>query len=99
MVCMAQTSCAKRRRGISIVAAFLAVCTLAAGALAQQRPLVTQDPEPVGAGRVLVEGGFEYGTDVLFPVSGLTGNLMHVPMIGLVIGVGSVAELDFSGGP
>jgi len=99
MVCMGQTSCAKGQRGVSIAAAFLAVCTLAPAAFAQQRPLVTQDPEPVGAGRLLVEGGFGYGTDVLFPVSGLTGNLMRLPMIGLVFGVGSVAELDFSGGP
>ena len=28
---------------------------------AQQRPLVTEDPEPIGAGRVLLEGGIDFG--------------------------------------
>ena len=31
----------------------------AAGAAAQQRPLVTEDPETIGAGLVLLEGGFD----------------------------------------
>jgi len=99
MVFMGQTSRAGSLRRIVVVAAFLVVCTLAADASAQQRPLVTQDPEPVRAGRVLMEGGFGYGTNVQFPLSGLTGNLLNVPVIGLVIGVGSVTELEFSGGP
>ncbi|RPJ70317.1 MAG: hypothetical protein EHM24_15935 [Acidobacteria bacterium] len=82
-----------------LVAAVCGVFSLPGAARAQDRPLATQDPQPVGAGRVLVEGGFEYGTDVLFPVSGLTGNLLHVPMIGLVVGVSSIADVEFSGGP
>ena len=32
-------------------------------ASAQQRPLVTEDPEPIGAGRVLIEGGIDYAHD------------------------------------
>ena len=40
---------------------------VAVPAFAQQRPLVTEDPEVVGAGRVLLEGGIDYGRDVLFP--------------------------------
>ena len=43
----------------------------AASANAQQRPLVTEDPEVVGAGLILVEGGFDYGRDIFFPASGL----------------------------
>ena len=35
---------------------------------AQQRPLVTEDPETVGAGRVLVEAGVDYARDVEYPV-------------------------------
>jgi hypothetical protein len=99
MVFMGQTPRAENLPWNFVVFAFLVVCTLAANASAQQRPLVTQDPEPVGAGRMLVEGGFEYGTDVLFPVSGLTGNLLQVPMMRLAFGFGSVAELELSGGP
>ena len=37
------------------VAVLLTVC-LSSPALAQQRPLVTEDPESIGSGLVLVEG-------------------------------------------
>ena len=55
-------------------------------AAAQQRPLVTEDPEVIGAGLVLLEGGFDYSYDVLFPASGLQGNLLRVPTLGLSFG-------------
>jgi hypothetical protein len=77
----------------------LVVCLLAAApAAAQQRPLVTEDPEVVGAGMVLIEGGFDYARDVLYPTSGLQGNLLRAPTLGLSIGVGSIAELQIDGG-
>lgn len=65
---------------------------------AQQRPLVTEDPETIGTGRILIEGGFDYARDVLFPLSGLTGNLFAVPTLGVSIGVGSIAEVQVDGG-
>jgi len=69
--------------------------SLAAGtAFAQQRPLVTEDPETIGAGRLLVEGGIEYDRDVVYPVSGLQGHLLRVPIGGLSIGVSSIAEIQ-----
>ncbi len=74
---------------ISVIA-FLA----ASGAYAQQRPLVTQDPETVGAGRLLIEGGIEYDRDATYPVSGLSGNVVRVPLVGLSIGVSSIAEIQ-----
>jgi hypothetical protein len=67
-------------------------------AFAQQRPLVTEDPEVVGAGRVLLEGGIDYGRDMLFPASGLTGDLLRAPLIGLSFGLSSIAELQIDGG-
>ena len=67
-------------------------------AAAQQRPLVTEDPEVVGAGRILVEGGIDYGLDMLFPASGLTGDLLRVPLIGVSVGLSSIAELQIDGG-
>ena len=45
--------------------------------LAQQRPLVTEDPETVGAGNILIEGGFDAQRDVVYPASGLTGDLLR----------------------
>lgn len=71
---------------------------IAAPAAAQQRPLATEDPETVGAGRILLEGGIEYGRDVLFPASGLTGNLLRAPLIGVSVGLSSIAELQIDGG-
>jgi hypothetical protein len=67
-------------------------------AAAQQRPLVTEDPETIGAGRVLVEGGFDYGRDIDYPVSGLTGNLLRVPLVGVSVGISSIAEIQIDGG-
>lgn len=81
------------------LAAFVVLAIHAAPAVAQQRPLVTQDPEPIGAGQVLFEAGLDYGTDIFFPASGLTGNLFRAPALGISIGVSSIAEIQVSGGP
>jgi len=71
------------------------VISLGAGsAFAQQRPLVTEDPETIGAGRVLLEGGIEYDRDVKYPVSGLQGHLLRVPLVGISVGVSSIAEIQ-----
>ena len=67
-------------------------------AFAQQRPLVTEDPETIGAGRVLVEAGLDYDRSVSYPASGLEGNLLRVPVIGVSIGVSSIAEIQVDGG-
>lgn len=62
---------------------------------AQQRPLSTEDPEPVGAGRVLLEGGLEVARSQEYPASGLEGKLVRLPLVGVSIGIGSIAELQF----
>lgn len=65
---------------------------------AQQRPLVTEDPETIGAGLVLFEAGFDQQREVFFPVSGLTGNLLRMPTFGVSVGVSSIAEIQIDGG-
>ena len=67
-------------------------------AYAQQRPLITEDPETIGAGRVLAEAGFDYGRDVSYPASGLEGNLLRFPVLGVSVGVSSIAEVQIDGG-
>ncbi len=67
-------------------------------AFAQQRPLVTEDPETVGAGLILLEGGVDFARDVEYPASGLTGNLWRVPRLGISLGLSSIAELQIDGG-
>ena len=78
--------------------AVLVLSALAVPASAQQRPLVTEDPEPIGAGRILIEGGLDLAHDYQNPVSGLKGNLVSVPTIGLSFGLSSIAELQIDGG-
>jgi hypothetical protein len=74
---------------------FTAMVVFTASAVfAQQRPLVTEDPETIGAGRVLLEGGVEYSRDVVYPVSGLRGNLLRLPLLGISVGVSSIAEIQ-----
>lgn len=86
-----------------LVAWRLVACALAgvlgAGARveAQQRPLVTQDPEVIGDGRLVVESGIETGSNVWFPVSGLTGDRFAIP-IGISVGLGAVTELQVDTG-
>jgi hypothetical protein len=73
------------------------VLVLASPVDAQQRPLLTEDPEPIGAGRVLIEGGIEAARDQEYPVSGLEGNLWRVPTLGLSFGLSAIAELQIDG--
>jgi hypothetical protein len=81
----------------------LALCVgiwlAAAGtAAAQQRPLVTEDPETIGAGLILLEGGFDLQREVFYPASGLQGNLLRLPVLGLSFGLSSIAEIQIDGG-
>jgi hypothetical protein len=84
----------RRLEGLVLAAMLFA----AAPAAAQQRPLVTEDPEVIGAGLVLLEGGFDYSRDILFPASGLQGNLLRAPTLGVSIGISSIAEVQLDGG-
>jgi hypothetical protein len=83
-----------------LTAALLGGLTIvgASSASAQQRPLVTEDPETIGSGLVLLEGGIDYQRQVSYPVSGLTGNLLRLPTLGVSFGLSSIAELQIDGG-
>ena len=76
-----------------------AVLTLMPGlAFAQSRPLVTEDPETVPSGFILLEAGVDYFHQAIFPAAGLTGNLWRVGTFGLSFGVSSIAEIQIDGG-
>ena len=47
---------------------------------------------------VLIEGGFDYQRSVFYPLSGLEGNLLRLPTLGVSFGIGSIAELQIDGG-
>jgi len=76
----------------------LASILVAQSASAQQRPLLTEDPEPIGAGRVLIEGGIDGAHGQQYSVSGLKGNLIAGPTIGISVGISSIAEFQIDGG-
>ena len=78
--------------------AVVLVLLCAAPAFAQQRPLVTEDPETVGENRVLIEAGFDYARDVEYSASGLDGHLRRFPVIGISIGIGRIGEVQIDGG-
>jgi len=80
-----------------LVLARVLVLGLCGPAAAQQRPLVTEDPETIGAGRVLLESGVDFGHEATFPVSGLSGDLWRVPTLGVSTGISSIAELQIDG--
>jgi len=76
-----------------------AIATLAAGAArAQQRPLVTEDPEPITAGEVRVEAGIDWLHDESFPLSGLSGELFRLPHLDLTFGLSGIAEFQLDSG-
>lgn len=80
----------------------LSLCVLlpafAPRASAQQRPLVTEDPETVGTGNILVEAGFDSQKSVAYPASGLEGDLLRIGTLGLSLGFSSILELQVDGG-
>ena len=76
---------------------FVAAWVTAVPAGAQQRPLLTEDPEPIGTGRVLIEGGVDVALSQKYPASGLEGRLWRAPVIGVSVGISPIAELQFDG--
>lgn len=79
--------------------AVLAVCvTLGGTAHAQQRPLVTEDPETIGTGRVLLEGGVSFDRDQTNPLPGVTGDVSRLASFGVSVGLSPTAEVQIDGG-
>src|SRR3954471_2585016 len=88
-------------RKLDVLFFFFVAAGLAAAppVAAQQRPLDTQDPETIGAGRVLLEGGISASHDITYPLSGFKGDLWQVPVLGVNVGLSSIADLQITGGP
>jgi len=82
----------------SCVAALALLVASTSPAFAQQRPLVTEDPETVGTGNVLLEAGFDVERGIEYPVFGLEGNLLRAPTLGVSFGFSSILELQIDGG-
>ena len=87
----------KRLLSLTVLIAIMSAA-LVRPASAQSRPLVTEDPETVPPGFILLEAGFEHWHGAVFPASGLTGDLWKIGTFGLSIGVSSLVELQVDGG-
>ena len=77
-----------------LVCGVLGFCLAAGAAQAQQRPLLTEDPEPIGDGLVLLEAGLDHTWSHVYPVSGLKGQQLRFPRLGFSFGMGSQAEIQ-----
>lgn len=85
-------------RRIALALTMTAGVLMSQSAYAQSRPLVTEDPETVPSGHMLVETGVDYQHQVFYPASGLTGNLWRIGTLGLSFGVSPIAEIQLDGG-
>lgn len=86
------------KRSLMVVVTAALVAGFPLRASGQQRPLVTEDPETIGEGNVLLEGGIDFLRDQPYPVSGLEGNLLRFPVLGVSFGISSFAEIQVDGG-
>jgi len=64
---------------------------------AQQRPLLTEDVDIIPPGTIRIEAGIDFLQGAKFPVSGLTGDLTRVAVIGVNIGMGPNVEFQVEG--
>lgn len=75
------------------------LCASVSGtAHAQQRPLVTEDPETIGTGRILLEGGFSFESDQAFPANVIEGDVRRLGSFGASVGISPTAEIQIDGG-
>jgi hypothetical protein len=64
---------------------------------AQQRPLLTEDVDIIPPGTMRIEAGIDFLQGAKFPVSGLTGDLTRVGVIGVNIGFAPNVEFQIDG--
>src|ERR671918_24884 len=77
---------------ILVLIAFFAVA-----ALAQQRPLITEDVDIIPPGSIRIEAGIDFMQGAKYTVSGLRGDLTRVGVIGINFGMGPNVEFQIEG--
>ncbi len=63
----------------------------------QQRPLLTEDVDIIPPGTMRIEAGIDFLQGAKYPVSGLTGDLTRVGVIGVNIGLAPNVEFQIEG--
>ncbi|MDQ3472820.1 MAG: hypothetical protein M3447_03690 [Acidobacteriota bacterium] len=74
-----------------------AVVALATFTNAQQRPLITEDVDIIPPGTLRIEAGIDFLQGAKYPVSGLTGDLTRVGVIGVNVGLSPNVEFQIEG--
>jgi hypothetical protein len=64
---------------------------------AQQRPLLTEDVDIIPPGSLRLEAGIDFMQNAKFPLSGLTGDLTRVGVIGINVGLSPNVEFQIDG--
>jgi hypothetical protein len=80
-----------------VFAALLLSLLCATGARAQQRPLLTEDVDIIETGTLRIEAGVDFMQNAKFPLSGLTGDLTRVGVIGINVGLSPNVEFQIEG--
>ncbi|HEY0407454.1 MAG TPA: hypothetical protein VGC89_17100 [Pyrinomonadaceae bacterium] len=73
----------------------LACCVAYAGA--QQRPLLTEDVDIIPPGSLRIEAGIDFVQNAKFPLSGVTGDLTRLGVIGINVGLAPNVEFQIDG--
>jgi len=86
-----------RGKFLSLGCALVLLLGAASSGLAQQRPLLTEDVDIIPQGSLRIETGVDFFQGAKFPVSGLTGDLTRVGVIGVHIGLSPNVEISIEG--
>jgi hypothetical protein len=70
---------------------------LAVATSAQQRPLITEDVDIIPPGTIRIEAGIDFMQGARYTVSGLTGDLTRVGVIGINFGMSPNVEFQIEG--
>ena len=77
--------------------ALLLVLASGIAAVAQQRPLITEDVDIIPPGSIRLEAGIDFLQNAKFPLSGLTGDQTRVGVISVNIGLSPNVEVQIDG--
>jgi hypothetical protein len=80
-----------------VAAGLISLLCIATTAIAQQRPLLTEDVDIIPPGSMRIETGLDFLQGAKFPASGLTGDLTRVGVIGINIGFAPNVEFQIEG--
>ena len=83
------------QRALQCVAVLLFAFTSAVHA--QQRPLLTEDVDIIAPGTIRIEAGLDFLQDARYPVSGITGDVTRIGVIGINFGMGPNVEFQIEG--